>query len=105
MIFSNSARVITVLQLGSAAALSAGGLSHNPLMVITGASGGTLAASASLFSAGYPAGDVPGCWAAGAGVGFAACPQAMAASSRQTNPNCFILMIPPGGSKRSMKIL
>jgi hypothetical protein len=36
---SNSARVITVLQVG--AALSVERLSHNPLIVMTGASGST----------------------------------------------------------------
>jgi hypothetical protein len=59
-IFSNSDRVITVLQLGSGA-LSAGGFAHAPLIVITGASAGTFAASASC--AGFPEGAAACCGA------------------------------------------
>src|SRR5579863_3920734 len=83
-IFSNSARVITVLQFWSAA-LSAGGFGHAPLIVITGVSGGTFEASASFvsagFAAGFPAGRVDK-----VGVGVAAWPHAIAAKSRQTKP-------------------
>src|SRR5580658_4571152 len=84
---SNWARVMTVLQFGSAA-LSADAFSHRPLMVMTGASGATFDASASLFWAGLMAPPVgaPDCPVAGVDVGLAAWPQAMAPNSRQTKP-------------------
>src|SRR4029077_3908884 len=83
--FSNSARVMVVLQLGSAV-LSAGGLSHNPLMVTIVASGATFEASVSLLSTGFAdAAGAAGCWVSCGGVEFAACPQAVAPSSRQSS--------------------
>src|SRR5580692_6524215 len=82
MIFSNSARVITVLQFWSAA-LSADGFGHAPLIVITGVSGGTFEASASFVSAGFAAG-LPDGRVDRVGVGVVAWPHAIAASIRQT---------------------
>src|ERR1700733_2923049 len=86
---SNSARVITVLQFESSG-FPAAGFGQTPLIVTTGASGGTLEASALPAGVAVPLGAAPGCWVAGVGAGLAAWPQAMAASSKQTNPYSFI---------------
>src|SRR5271166_3581781 len=102
IIFSNWARVITVLQ--SAAGLLADCCSHIPLMVMTGASGGTSAALG-CSAAGLPAAVLgaalvwaAGFWAGAAGAvcEFAAWLHASAPSNRQTNPYRVILGIPPG---------
>ena len=79
---SNSERVTTVLQF-AVYVLSAGGLSHNPGIVITAVAGPTLAAPAPLVAATLDAATALG--GAGRAAGFAACPQATAAKSNKHN--------------------
>src|SRR5215467_13881486 len=105
---SKSALLTTVLQLGSEV-LSAGGCSHTPGNVITGASGATEDGSGGSGSAALPgiacgdAGLVSGAWLLGAGAVWAgaahgdevACPHAKAPSRRHSNPRLVIVGIPP----------
>src|SRR5581483_2448031 len=71
-IFSNLARVITVLQPAGAEPplLTAGFSAHRPLMVITGALGATSGGGVGAFSPDFSAGAACGACAAGA------CPEA-----------------------------
>src|SRR5579872_5834864 len=96
MSFSNSARVMTVLQSAGAAPF----LSQRPLIVTTGVVGGTSALDSGAVAGAPPAGladalaGLAGFWA-DAGAVFAAWPQARAPNSRQTNPYRVITGIPP----------